>query len=137
MKILFLIIVGLSILQADFIKVGDTVKENISKLQWQDDGANSIESWITAIEYCENLSLENYTDWRLPNINELKSISDKSKTDVAVVSGFTNILSYNYWSSTTYQNLKDHAYCVNFENASTYHFSKAEYHYVRCVRDGD
>ncbi len=37
-------------------------------------------TWKEALELCENLNLANFTDWRLPNRNELQSLADYSRT---------------------------------------------------------
>jgi hypothetical protein len=50
-------------------------------------------SWENAINYCESLSLQNYDDWRLPNINELQSMSPVLFRNLEPAAGF--------WSSTT------------------------------------
>lgn len=144
MKTILLIIIGFNLLQADFIKIGDIVKDSFSKLEWQDDVTSSIMEWENAITYCEALNLGGYNDWRLPNINELKSIVDRSKIAPAIVDGFENICSihdnvfYNsYWSSTTYEGYKGSAWAVDFGYGFVYHNgSKNSANYVRCVRAG-
>jgi len=81
-------------------------------LDWQDTefNAQSIEmNRDEAIEYCENLVLGSYNDWRLPNINELKSIISFSKSNRAFDSVFTytDFEKYHRWtyymSSTIYK----------------------------------
>jgi len=92
MKIILLIMIGLStFLSADFTKNGDVVTDSKTGLAWQDDAIGSQMSWQSAIDYCEALTLDTYEDWRMPNINELKSIVDRSKREPAIVDGFENI----------------------------------------------
>jgi hypothetical protein len=73
-----------------------------TRLMWQDDDDPSSEKilWQDAINYCENLSLAGYSDWRLPNIKELKSILDTVNTGMDSV--FVNDEMSAYWSSTLY-----------------------------------
>ena len=136
MKIILLIMIGLSILNADFTKSGDIVTDSISGLEWQDDAVGSTMTWENAITQCESLTLGGHSDWRLPNINELKSIVDRSKVNPAVVTGFTSTSSASYWSSTTYEGRKDGAWDVGFSSGYVGYGLKDYNYYVRCVRDG-
>jgi len=137
MKTILVIMISLSsIVYAEFTKIDNIVKDSLSKLEWQDDAVGSLMQWEAAINYCEALTIDKYSDWRLPNINELNSIADRSKVNPAIVNSFENTGSYNYWSSTSYENPKNDAWFVTFNNnGGTYHTSKDSNYYVRCVRD--
>ena len=128
--------IGLSLLKAEFLKSGDIVKDSISKLEWQDDAVGSTMAWEDAITYCEDLSLGGYSDWRLPNVNELKSIVDRVKVYPAIKDGFENVSSNYYWSSTTHDFYKDYAWIVDFDYGFVGSDYKVDSYYVRCVRDG-
>jgi len=122
---------------AGFSKSGNIVTDSTTGLQWQDDAIGSTMTWQSAIDHCEGLSLDSYSDWRLPNVNELKTIVDRSKYNPAIVSGFINTSSANYWSSTTYENYSPHAWIVDFNYGYVNHSSKYNSNYVRCVRAGE
>ena len=128
--------IGLSLLKAEFLKNGDIVKDSVSKLEWQDNAVGSTMTWEDAITHCEELSLGGHSDWRLPNINELKSIVDRSKDYPAIVNGFENTSSNYYWSSTTNENFKNRAWLVGFGGGYVNYYGKDYNYYVRCVRDG-
>jgi len=128
--------IGISILNADFTKSGDTVTDSVSKLEWQDDSATESATWVEAIEKCESLNLSGHSDWRLPNINELKSIVDRSKENPAIVETFQNNYSSYYWSSTTYEGSSGGAWLVYFGYGLVYSDGKSTNGYVRCVRGG-
>ena len=118
----------------------DTVSDPNTGLMWQrfDAGAKS---WNAGLTYCENSTLAGYDDWRLPNLNELQSLVDHSKSNPALselVDGtavFTGLnLSFGYWSSTTYVGSTNDAWLVNFSAGSGYGFHKTSYKYIRAVR---
>ncbi len=143
MKVIFLILISLSsILNAgNFSRSNGVVSDSTTKLEWQDDYSdnnNSIKNttWQIAINYCENLTLNAQSDWRLPNKNELLSIVDYSKNSPSVNEVFTNTSNDDYWSSTTYQSYHYNAWIVKFDYGYTEHKGKDYSHSVRCVRAG-
>lgn len=63
-----------------FIDNGDgTITDPVSGLMWQQTPPAEGMSWADAKEYCENLEYGGYSDWRLPTLKELFSISDFSQ----------------------------------------------------------
>lgn len=74
------------------------VFDSSTGLYWEDTAHSTYchgvrMDWQDAISYCESLSLQNYDDWRLPNINELQSMSPI---------WFRNLEpAVEFWSSTT------------------------------------
>ncbi len=118
----------------------ETVSCSDSKLMWQDDkSAKTVKKkWIVTIKHCEDLTFAGYSDWRLPNKNELLSIVDRSKYSPAINGVFQNTVSYSYWSSTSYsKSIGDGAWLVHFINgAPNINDGKFRSNYVRCVRAG-
>jgi hypothetical protein len=140
MKKIFLIMMSISVsLMADFTRNDTTqiVRDSKTTLQWQDD-VNVSKTWEEAIEYCEALTLGSYSNWRLPNINELASIVDRSKSHPAMNGTFIHKKSSSYWSSTTTADTtSDVAWHISFIDGSQYNGNnKYYYYYVRCVRAG-
>lgn len=125
-------------LNADFIRDNTKLVVNDTKtgLMWQDDVIGSDMNWNTAITTCENLTLGGYSDWRLPNIKELKSITDKARANPAISPNFTAIVSSNYWSFTTNSSNYSSVWVGNFYRGGTDWFNKTGSNYVRCVRAG-
>jgi hypothetical protein len=129
----------------------DTVTDNATGLMWQDEAYTSAEAtaysnnteegkalhWATAITYCENLSLAGYDDWYLPSIDELVSITDKGRYNPSINSAFNNVVSSDYWSSTTNASFTSYAWTVYFYGGGDYDSSKTNTYYVRCVREQD
>ena len=136
MKIILLIMLGLNLLQADFTRIGNIVKDSVSKLEFQDDAIGSAMIWEEAINHCETLTLGGHSDWRLPNINELKSIVDRTRYNPAIKDAFVHTASF-YFSSTSSEAYNYSVWTVHFEEGSVAHGSgKKTNTYVRCVRDG-
>jgi hypothetical protein len=141
MRNIFLIIIFSSFLWGAFSKNGGVVTDSITTLQWQDDysdnsGSVKDANWTDAIGYCENLSLDGYSDWRLPNKRELISIVDYSVYNPSLDSTFENNTSSNYWSSTSYASNSDNAWIMVMSNGYTHYNLKTNSLYVRCVRGG-
>lgn len=78
--------------------------------------------WIDAVEYCENLSIDGYSDFRLSNNEELKFIFQNQQKLLMVIT-VGGLVSFGnsffgdsfYWSSTEDQ---DRAWILNMVNGS-------------------
>jgi hypothetical protein len=138
MKKIIVAILGLSItLLADFSRDGSIVTDSATGLQWQDDAVGDTMTWREAISHCEDdVSLGGHDDWRLPNINELKTIINRGRYNPAIVSAFKHTSSSDYWSSTTNEYDREGAWGAYFGNGNVYDDGKGNNGYVRCVRDG-
>lgn len=68
----------------DYVDNGDgTVSDNNTGLMWaQDDDAQTYD-WEQALTYAEASDLAGYSDWRLPNVKEMQSIVDYSRSPSA------------------------------------------------------
>ena len=122
----------------DFIDNGDgTVTDVSTGLMWQKNDNGEGVLWEDALVYSENLELEGYTDWRLPNAKELQSIVDYTRcpdtTDSAAINPIFEISSITneggekdypfYWTSTThisYPNNGEAAVYIAFGRALGY-----------------
>ncbi|MBI5194934.1 MAG: DUF1566 domain-containing protein [Nitrospirae bacterium] len=113
-----------------------TVTDNKTGLVWQ-QGEPGEMSWGSALSYCEGLSLGGSTDWRLPNIKELESLTDDTRYSPAInTTYFPNTISSYYWSSTTSASYPYYACDVYFFDGYVYRYYKDFNYYVRCVRGG-
>ncbi len=96
----------------DYTDNGDgTVTDNVTSLMWAQDGTGAgcmngaVGSWSTALDWAESLTFAGYSDWRMPNIRELGSITvfDAALSVLIKEPPFTNTVSNLfdfYWSST-------------------------------------
>jgi len=115
-----------------------TVTDTTTGLMWEQATVTNSQDWFGGLNYCENLTLAEYQDWRLPNMKELASLSDLGRHDPAVDTGyFPDTASSNYWSSTTYAHSTGLAWRVNAHHGHTHSpLSKPSIHHVRAVRGG-
>ena len=117
------------------------VTDSRTNLEWQDDysdNSNNIKktTWQSVIDYCEDLNLDSKSDWRLPNLNELTSLVDDTRSNPSINSSFQNTNSYYYWSSTSFSSNNDTAWIVLFVDGLQSNSTKDSNLYVRCVRAG-
>ena len=114
-----------------------TVTDASTGLMWQQDGSTS-KSWSEALAYCEALNLGGYTDWRLPNIKELRSLVDYSRYNPAInTTYFPNTAASWYWSSTSLAYYTSGAWVMHFDDGYGFgYYYKDHANYVRAVRGG-
>jgi len=140
----------------NFINNGDgTVTDTSTGLMWQKDTAPGTYTWQQALSYCENLILNNdgqwtngtpnssgakYSNWRLPNRNELQSLVDYGRYNPAINTDYfsdtvpcDSPLSCSYWSSTTSADYPSNAWGVCFacHGGVVNGYGKADNYYVR------
>ncbi|KJU85673.1 secreted protein containing DUF1566 [Candidatus Magnetobacterium bavaricum] len=98
-----------------------TVTDNLTGMVWGKDGGTptvgsctgGYKTWQKALDYVACLNSANYlghSDWRLPNVNELESLTNAGQVDAAAwlnSGGFVSVMSSPYWTSTTYSTSAD------------------------------
>jgi len=120
--------------QGRFVDNGDgTVTDNCTGLMWQKETAEGAYEWKEALEHCDDMTLADYTDWRLPNARELHSIVDYGRYDPSIDAAL-GAVSGSYWTSTTLVAYPYYAITVFFRHGEVDLNSKSEVHYVRAVR---
>ena len=140
--IFFIIVISVVVLYAEFSRdKAGIVSDSRAALFWQDsyrDNGDKIKqtTWQDALIYCEELTLGGNSDWRLPNMVELKSIRDVGKVKPAISSVFKMTTPNYYWSSTTPASNTSNAWVVDFYNGHGHWNSKKNNSLVRCVRGG-
>ncbi|MBF0343263.1 MAG: DUF1566 domain-containing protein [Nitrospirae bacterium] len=107
----------------DYGSVPHCMKDNLTGLVWPKYGdlAGEGMSWSDALKYVDKMNrgeVNNfgYTDWRLPNINELESLINAGEISTASWlkdQGFMDVQLGHYWSSTTYFNDTSEAWSVD------------------------
>jgi hypothetical protein len=103
------------------------IKDTLLGLDWG-QSSNKRMNWKDAQKYCADQG------GRLPEIDELASLADRSKYKPAIHPIFTDTQSSLYWSGTTYAGYTVDAWVVYFDYGYVYDGSKADELYVRPVR---
>ncbi|MCK5807704.1 DUF1566 domain-containing protein [bacterium] len=116
---------------------GDTIVTDLkSNLVWAQSFI-SLKTWKGALSYCEDLVSAGKSDWRLPDVNELKSIIDYKSTNIVIdEEAFPSTPSGYFWASTTGRYILNQAWGVSFYNGSVHSNNKSHKYFVRCVRGG-
>lgn len=117
----------------------DCITDNLTGLMWVKSPDSTTRTWADALTYANNLTLCGYSDWRLPNINELESLINKGETtpdDWLSNQGFNNVQSSGYWSSTTIAYWTGNAWYIIMDSGYVDSSPKANYYYVLPVRAG-
>ncbi len=124
-------------LERDIVK--EVVIDPNTKLMWQDNASvkTTRKDWSEAISYCKNLKFAGFSDWRLPSIDELLSITDDTKYNPAIKDGFLNVTADDYWSSSPDASGSSNAWSVVFKNGGDGWGTKSDSYLVRCVRDSN
>lgn len=113
-----------------------TVTDLDTGLTWQQAESVAV-SWTGALGYAESLSLGGQTDWRVPNIKELQSLTDETLAAPALDARFfPEAHAALYWSSTTLAGDANQAWTVDPAYGIASYADKSQSHYVRCVRGG-
>lgn len=132
-----------------------TVTDNLTGLTWTRDartpgpsqcnpGGNK--TWSSALSHVACLNSYVYlgsATWRMPNINEIRSLVDVTRSYPSLTSGhpFTNVnvmasSSNHFWSSTTLSGSPGYAFDIYMENGTLDYTNKDDALPVWPVRDG-
>jgi hypothetical protein len=124
-----------------FVDYGNgIITDNLTGLMWEQAPEAVTKSWSDALAYAAGLTLGEYSDWRLPNRNELRSLVDYGSaynTSSLGWQGFSQLQADNYyWTSTTYAPATGSAWVVFIEEGHAGDYSKTGSCYAWAVRGG-
>lgn len=132
-----------------------TVTHEITGLMWKscsegqtwdntDDscatGVATTHTWENALQIPQSLNsgggFAGHSDWRLPNLKELKSIVEFkcSEPSINAVIFKNSMADGGYWSSSPSSFYTSDTWAVLFERGYDVKYSRSESHYVRLVR---
>ena len=93
-----------------------TITDNVTGLMWQKVDGGSM-SYASASSYCDNLTLANYTDWRLPTPLESFSILIHQNNNPAINTAFfsssSSLVAQYWWTNTTQLGDNSKVWCTN------------------------
>jgi hypothetical protein len=133
---------------------GNCVTDSLTGLMWSQNanlllrasGINDFgdRTWQQAIDFANNLELCGFSDWRLPNIKELRSLIRYSyRNNFAVLNspvgaggGFKNVDPGDYWSSTSQAGNTANAWNLGMAYGDVYGAGKSGGRFVWPVRGG-
>jgi len=117
----------------------EAVLDKETGLVWAKTSDATLRTWQAAMDYCDTLELGGRFGWRLPTIQELGTLIDKSNPgtpQLPVGHPFVTPWLSVYRSSTTYASNPDYAWYVDFGNGRFSQNLKSFSLSVRCVRGG-
>jgi len=118
----------------------DMVLDRSTGLIWTRNAnyANGTKAWQEAVDYCNSLNWWR-TDWRLPSIEELTTLTEPYPSThnpaLPIPNPFINVQS-NYWSSTECSGTPGNAWMVGMDNGYVPNYGEASDFCVWPVRGG-
>ena len=113
----------------------NTIKDNYTNLIWTQSDSAETKNWNEAKEYCQQLILDGYTNWRLPTKKELFYLIDRSKFSPAIDTHYFKIHKSltPHWTQTVYTDDNISAFGINFIAGGYENYNKDEKGYVLCL----
>jgi len=125
------------------------VTDNLTGLIWARNAnlPGVLMNWTNAIAFCESLTYGGHSDWRLPNVKELQSLTDFGRFTPALCNAsgtgkwtpsdpFIDVRSEAYNSSTTDVLSPTYLWVVSLDTGAVYHALKTSLLWVWPVRGG-
>jgi hypothetical protein len=98
--------------------------------------------WNKGMDYCEQLTLADYDDWRLPDRSEMIAVTDYSRfnpsLDTTVFPGLAMWQSHTGWSSSSARYDSNNSWTLQSADGGVVDYTQKvdTGPTVRCVRDG-
>ncbi|MCP4603561.1 MAG: DUF1566 domain-containing protein [Proteobacteria bacterium] len=117
-----------------------TVLDQATGLIWQKKFSVR-KNWKQSLAYCEGLEYGGFDDWRLPNVQEMRTLINLAITDPS--SDFPGLPADYFWTSSSSTYYTNNAWCLHFPLGSVLYADKtigiilSEFGMVaKCVRGG-
>lgn len=120
-----------------FVAQANRVDDVTTGLTWEKTPSPSGKTWEEALAYCEGQTTDGYTDWRLPNVMELRTLVDYARIFPAIDTTKFVESGVSYWTGSTCAGIPGVAWGVNFASGISANGDKPDNDaYARCVRGG-
>lgn len=124
-----------------FEQKDEMVLDRLTGLIWTQDANPAVfpVTWQEALDYIADMNRERtfgYSDWRLPNRRELRSLMSHQAKKPALPEGhpFRNVFSGWYWTSTTAAINTAYAWYIHTEGARMFYGNKEQFFLLWPVR---
>ena len=124
-------------IQTQWVQTNQMVYDSLTQFYWTPFLSSDTLTWEQALTYAEQLIHAGYSDWRLPNIKELQSINDESRSNPSVSTVvFPQVGVKSIWSSSSLPNQTTKAWYLDTKFGITTYKTKTNRTWVLCVRGG-
>lgn len=127
---------GQALADSVFVDNGTTVRDTTTGLDWEKAASTAGMSWQDVLAYCQSRSTGGHTDWRTPNVMELRTLVDYARVSPAIDETLFPDSQQAFWTGSTTAGNPDLAWLVDGDTGISANNDKIPtLAGVRCVRD--
>jgi hypothetical protein len=134
-KFCIFMLLGTALAHAQLLQKENVVEDAQTRLQWQDDALSATMNHAAAQKHCKELRLNDAVNWRLPTLEELKTVVGNTGESPAIKKEFRYTAPQGYWCSDTFEGYPGFAWMIHFRTGKSYKYAKSTPIHVRCVRN--
>ncbi len=106
----------------------ESVHDKDNTYRWGGRGAEQIgtiffDDWNALLDATNTEKLCGFNDWRVPTIDELKTLVVDGANPSIDSNTFSETLPKPYWSTSAYKNYPEHGQTVHFETGASYYYN--------------
>ncbi len=129
---------GQALAESSFTVTSNRVTDATTGLVWERTPSAAGMTWPEALAYCEAQTTDGFSDWRLPNVMELRTIVDYTRFMPAIDTAVFEETGEIHWTGSTCANVPVVAWGVDFSTGFSANNDKtSDGLHVRCVRGGE
>ena len=118
--------------ETEKIDEDEIVKDSVTGLMWQKTYKDNVKKFADALSTCEDPKYAGFSDWRLPNKNELATLANYGKYKPA--SDFPDMPNRSFRTSSSDAKNNKNAWYILFSDSDINFGGKSNSDIVRCVR---